>query len=292
MIIILNRNVYLVIACMLIFTNVVAQTEIKLSVENPNPSQVQIQFEAQDANGFVTNISEPRMYAFLASPADKLSAAVLICPGGGYFGISSENEGLAFAHFLNKNGISAFVLYYRMPNGQYELPLQDAQSAIRAIRQNAHKWHIDKHKIGIAGFSAGGHLASTVGTQFTTATRPDFMALMYPVISMDKVITHRGSRTNLLGKNPSEALVERFSSEIHVGRKTPPTFLLITLDDTSVPVENSYRFYKALQANDVPSELNTFAKGGHGFGMQKSGLDVDNWTDLLLVWLKNRKFIN
>lgn len=277
---------------MLILTKVVAQTEIKLSVENPHRISVQTQSEAKDANGFVTNISSPRMYAYLASPSDTLTSAVLICPGGGYRGISSENEGVAFAHFLNKNGISAFVLYYRMPNGQYELPLQDAQSAIRAIRKGAKKWGIDKHKIGVVGFSAGGHLASTVGTQFTRATRPDFMALIYPVISMNKVITHGGSRTNLLGKNPSDELVERYSNELQVTKNTPPTFMLVTIDDASVPVENSYRFYKALQMNAVPSELNTFTVGGHGFGMKKRGLEVDNWSDLLLKWLKKEKFIN
>lgn len=288
----MTKIVYCVIVFTLMITNVSAQTEIKLSTKASPHTQGTNSTEAKDMNGFVTNITEPRMYAYLAPSSDVLTAAVLICPGGGYFGISSENEGVAFAQYLNSKGISAFVLYYRMPKGQFGLPLQDAQRAIRIIRKNAKKWGIDAHKIGIAGFSAGGHLASTAGTHYTKATRPDFMALIYPVISMNMEVTHSGSHNNLLGNHPSEAVVARFSNELHVSKNTPPTFLLITLDDTAVPVENSYRFYKALQANNVRSELNTFAIGGHGFGMKKRGLEVDNWTELLLKWLEKEKFIN
>jgi acetyl esterase/lipase len=156
------------------------------------------------------------------------------------------------------------------------------------IRDGAEKWNIDKHKIGIAGFSAGGHLASTAGTQFTKKSRPDFMILVYPVISM----TGDGTCQNLLGETPSESLKKRFSNQLQVAENTPPTFIVAALDDDVVPVEHSLMFYKALQAKSIPSEIHTFDKGGHGFGMKKRGLEIDNWTELLKVWLKASKIID
>jgi acetyl esterase/lipase len=231
----------------------------------------------------------------LAFPAVKDSAngsAVLICPGGGYSGVSQIKEGEEFARWFNKMGISAFVLYYRMPNGHHTVPLKDAQTAMSIIRSRAKEWKIKKNKIGILGFSAGGHLASTVGTHFKTkAERPAFMLLGYPVVTMDSTYTHKGSRTNLLGKKPTDEMVKLYSNELQVTKKTPPTFIVHAKDDSAVPIANSENLKKALEAKNVPVKLVIYDKGGHGFGMRKRGIPADNWPDELKVWLKEMKII-
>jgi len=247
--------------------------------------------ETKDSNAFVTNITRARMFAYISPNETATGAAILICPGGGYRGISVENEGSDFALWLNKLGISAFVLYYRMPNTHAEIPLKDAQTAMEIIRERAGEWNIDESKVGIAGFSAGGHLASTAGIHFTKNNRPDFMILIYPVISMKNDITHVGSRTNLMGENPAEEMINRFSTDLQITKDTPPTFILAALDDNSVPVENCFCFYKALQQKNIPSEIHTFDVGGHGFGMMKRGLQVDSWPDVLKAWLKSNALI-
>lgn len=241
---------------------------------------------------FIINISEPRMYAFIVPKELSMGTAVLICPGGGYSGVSQIKEGQEIAYWFNRLGISAFVLYYRMPNEHHSIPLKDAQTALSIIHNRAKEWNINKHKIGIMGFSAGGHLASTVGTHFKSKTeRPAFMILAYPVITMDKDLTHGGSKTNLLGKNPTEELVQKYSNELNVTRRTPPTFIIHALDDKAVPIANSENFIKALQANKVPATLITYEQGGHGFGMRKKGIPADYWDQELIKWLLSRKLV-
>lgn len=288
----MKHNLLLLMALFSIFSsNVKSQEEIKLYPKGATSSNGIIDKEAKDDKSFVTNITEARMYAYFAPKELACGTAVLICPGGGYRGISVENEGSNVALWLNKLGVTAFVLYYRMPNQHTTVPLEDAQTAMEIIQSRSKEWQLEAHKIGIMGFSAGGHLASTVGTHFTKKNRPDFMILGYPVISMNKEITHAGSRKNLIGDNPTPEIEKLYSNELQVTKNTPPTFLVLALDDKAVPVENSYRFHKALLANGVSTEIQTYDLGGHGFGMRKKGLPVDNWTDLLQAWLKKNKLI-
>lgn len=279
-------------ACLLINSALLAQEQIKLYPNGPKESNQIVVPEAFQRTDFMINISEPRMAFYPAQKKKAKGTAVLICPGGGYSGVAFDHEGIAFAKWFNELGVSAFVLYYRMPNGHTTIPLTDAQSALKIIHNRAKEWNINQNKIGIMGFSAGGHLASTVGTHFkTTIERPAFMVLGYPVISMKKGLTHGGSRKNLLGENPTKEIEELYSNELQVTTKTPPTFIVHASDDNVVPIQNSKKFYEALQDKKVVAELDTFAVGGHGFGMRKRGLPVDNWTDLLKIWLQKNKLI-
>jgi len=281
-----------ILVVMTFFETINAQEEIKLYNNGAKESNGITDNETKDKNNFVINITDARMYAFIAPREQATGAAVVICPGGGYRGISVEKEGYAIAKWFNQMGISAFVLYYRMPNGHYDIPLKDAQKALEIVHERAKGWNIDKNKIGIIGFSAGGHLASSVGTHFKIKTdRPSFMILCYPVVSMNKEITHSGSRSNLLGENPSDELVKLYSNELQVTKNTPPTFIVHNIDDKVVPIINSEQLLKALQEKNVPAELHKFDVGGHGFGMLKRGIPVDNWTDLLQKWLKKNKLI-
>ncbi len=269
-----------------------AQEVIKLYPNGPKESNEITTPEKYRDKEFLMDISEPRMFVFPASKENANGTAVLICPGGGYGGVSQIKEGSDFAKWFNDLGVSAFVLYYRMPNGHTLVPLTDAQAALAIIHERANEWKIDKKKIGIMGFSAGGHLASTVGTHFKTSVeRPAFMILGYPVVTMDSTLTHRGSRNNLLGKKPSDELVKLYSNELQVTKKTPPTFIVHATDDKTVPVKNSIQLYQALKEKKIEAELDTFAVGGHGFGMRKRNIPVDNWTDLLKTWMKKNKLI-
>lgn len=234
-------------------------------------------------------------------PAKPNRTAVLICPGGGYAGHAINPEGHGIARWLNKHGITGFVLQYRLPAGRTFVPIMDVQRAIRIIRGSATKWDIDPAKIGIIGFSAGGHLASTAATHFDNgipdatnavdrvSCRPDFAILIYPVISMgDK--THQGSRKNLLGAEPSEKLIELFSNEKQVTDATPPTFLAHAKDDTVVVLENSQLFYDALKAHHVPGQLLVLPSGGHGLDGYK-GPNWDAWQEKSLAWLAELKLV-
>lgn len=250
----------------------------------------------------ISNVSEPTLEIFLPAKKSIINKAVVICPGGGYKYLSYDWEGTDVAKWFNSKGIAAFVLKYRLPeesicNIPHEAPLQDAQRALRWVRQNSERFQIDKNKIGIIGFSAGGHLASTLGTSFnasnnfeeqsidTISARPDFMILMYPVITMSGESTHKGSRTNLLGKNPSDALKKLYSNELNVSVSTPPTFIVHATDDVSVPVENSLLFYKALKDNGVKAEMHIYPYGGHGFGLAIGKGYLQSWTTRLYGWL-------
>jgi acetyl esterase/lipase len=283
---------YLALTLLIFCIQLSAQQEIKL-YKNSTPESNDIkEKESVIQNDFVRDISEPRMYYYAASKEKINGTAVLICPGGGYSGVSVLKEGEDIAKWFNALGVSAFVLYYRIPNGHFNIPLEDAQTALLIIHERAKEWKIKKHKIGIMGFSAGGHLASTVGTHFKSKIqRPDFMILAYPVITMNKELTHLGSRNNLLGLNPSDDLVTQFSNELQVTGKTPPTFIVHAIDDTTVPIANSEQFLQALLNHHIPAELHKYDVGGHGFGMRKTGIPADNWPELLKNWLHSRGLI-
>jgi len=234
-------------------------------------------------------------------PEKPNGTAMVICPGGGYGGLVTGPEGHGIAAWLNRHGITGVVLEYRLPAGRPSVPLLDAQRAIRTVRANARAWGIDPAKIGIIGFSAGGHLASTAGTHFDggdpkagdpidrNSCRPDFMVLVYPVITMGEK-THGGSRNNLLGKNPEAKLVELFSNEKQVTPKTPPAFLAHAKDDRAVVPENSRAFYEALQGQKVPAKYLELPSGGHGLNGYKGPM-WDAWQEQSLAWLAELKFI-
>jgi acetyl esterase/lipase len=222
-------------------------------------------------------------------PEKPNGAAVVICPGGGYGGLVVGGEGHGIAQWLNAQGIAGIVLEYRLPAGHDQVPLLDAQKALTLTRAHAAEWKIDPKKVGIIGFSAGGHLASTAATHFTAENRPDFAILIYPVITMS-VGTHGGSKKNLLGPTPTEERANLYSNEKQVTKDTPPTFLAHALDDKTVPIENSRLFHQACQAKGVPSKLLELPKGGHGLNGYK-GPSWDAWQQQSLVWLRELKFI-
>jgi len=247
-----------------------------------------------------TNVVTPDLTVFLPDPAKANGAAVLICPGGGYGTLAFDHEGNAIARWLNDNGIAGIILKYRLPSDRIMTdktigPLQDAQEAMRVIRRNAAGWKIDPKKVGVIGFSAGGHLASTISTHYAekvyemkdnVSARPDFSLLIYPVISMDTTITHRGSRNNLIGIDPTEKNVLRFSNEKQITGDTPPAFLVHSSDDGAVPVMNSIGYYMGLQKKKIPTELHIFQKGGHGYGLSPKGGTESSWPGLCITWLK------
>lgn len=233
--------------------------------------------------------AEAAYYVYL--PQGKATGqAVLILPGGGYRRTAMDHEGHMVAKWLNENGIAAVVLRYRMPNGlHHEIPLLDAQRTYALMRENAAKWGFDPNKIGVMGFSAGGHLASSVSTHFTTAEqRPAFSILFYPVITMMDGTLHKGSRDNLLGKALTPELLDRYSNEKRVTAQTPPTILILADDDKSVHPINSIDYYNALHANGVATEMHIYPKGGHGFGFRDSFAYQNEMRATLLRWLNER----
>ena len=288
----MKRFLFFTFIMSLFFSKGISQEKILLYPEGATESNELKTEEKWRDKDFLLDISEPRMYAWPASKENNCGPAVLICPGGGYSGVSAIKEGEEFARWFNEIGVSAFVLYYRMPNGHHEVPLKDARTALSIIQKHAKEWNINKKKIGIMGFSAGGHLASTVGTHFRNKKeRPAFMILGYPVVTMEKALTHRGSRDNLLSKKPSDELVKLYSNERQVTKKTPPTFIIHARDDGAVPIANSENLLKSLQQKKVPAKLVTYDEGGHGFGMRKKGIPVENWPLELKTWMKERKLI-
>tara|TARA_R110002049_G_scaffold131500_5_gene290256 strand:- start:13 stop:921 length:909 start_codon:yes stop_codon:yes gene_type:complete len=249
------------------------------------------------------NVSQPSLKIYLPAEHIATGTAVIICPGGGYGMESFKLEGIKIAETFLQKGIAAFVLKYRLPSDSTMVdksigPLQDAQQALKIVRQRAKEWHLDTEKIGIMGFSAGGHLASTAGTHFNKSyipnieginLRPNFMILIYPVISMKDQLTHNGSRENLLGKSATEEQILNFSNELHVNANTPPTWLTHTGDDTVVPVENSIRFYQALVHHKIPSEMHLYPKGNHGFVLS---LPTEEWMQPLFSWMEKSGLVN
>jgi acetyl esterase/lipase len=235
-------------------------------------------------------------------PAEKASgAAIVVCPGGGYGMLAVDHEGKQVADWLNSAGLAAFVLRYRIaPRYRHPTPLLDAQRAIRTVRTRANEWNVDPHRIGILGFSAGGHLTSTAGTHFDSgkldsddpidraSCRPDFMVLVYPVISFTTEYTHVGSRNNLVGKDADAKLVESLSNDLQVTGATPPTFLVHTNEDTAVPPENSVLFYMALRRAKVPAEMHVYEKGPHGLGLGPRDPAFSTWPQHCITWLRGR----
>jgi acetyl esterase/lipase len=245
---------------------------------------------------------KPTLTAWLPAAEKAVGAAVVVLPGGGYGGLATDHEGKQIAQYLNSLGVAAFVCEYRHRGKGYghPAPLQDAQRAIRTVRSKAAELKIDPSRIGIMGFSAGGHLASTAGTHFDTgksdaddpiekvSCRPDFLILCYPVIAFDEPYTHRGSQTNLLGKDASADLIKSLSNEKQVTAQTPPTFLFHTTEDTAVPPENSVQFYLALRKHKIPCELHIYEKGRHGVGLAQNDPVLSTWSGRLTDWLKIR----
>jgi acetyl esterase/lipase len=252
----------------------------------------------------ISDVSVPT-YRFFPAPASKNpQSCVVICPGGGYRILASSHEGYDIAAKFNEIGVSALVLYYRLPADSAQVekkyaPLQDAQAAIALVRTNAIKWNIDPAKVGIMGFSAGGHLAATASTHFNkdytgslsgANLRPDFSILLYPVISM-RPFGHGGSKQSLLGKNPTEEELALFSNEEQVTAQTPKAFIVHASDDTAVPLKNSLLYAERLTANKVPVDLHVYAKGGHGFGLNNKTTSGDLWFDRLISWMKANQLL-
>lgn len=254
----------------------------------------------------ISNVQIPGMDVFLPAKNNANGQAVIICPGGGYVVEAYDWEGTDIAMWLASNGIAAFVLQYRLPLSGNSLiphlsPMLDAQRAIRLVRFNAFKWNINPFQIGIMGFSAGGHLASTVGTHFDygiasssdpvnkMSSRPDFMVLVYPVITFTQEFMHKGSRDALLGNAPSEELIKNFSNELQVTQKTPPTLLIHAADDAVVPPQNSIVFFQALQEKKVSCALHIFPKGGHGFSLAHANPLLHKWTNVAIDWINDQK---
>ncbi|MHC0442494.1 prolyl oligopeptidase family serine peptidase [Flavobacterium sp. 3-210] len=246
----------------------------------------------------VRKVTLPTLTVYLADPEKSNGTSVVICPGGGYGMLAINKEGFKVAEWFNSLGINAFVLKYRLPSdlimkNKTVAPLQDAQEAVRLVRRNALKWKLNPNKIGIMGFSAGGHLASTLSTHYndkvympsdTTSAKPNFSILIYPVISMQEGVTHQGSKDNLLGKNASSELADKYSNEKKITTETPKTFLVHATDDKAVPVENSINYYLALKKEKVLSEMHLYENGGHGFGLGVKGTNA-NWPKDCEKWL-------
>lgn len=245
----------------------------------------------------VYNVNEPTLTKF--EPAAPNGVSVIICPGGSYIRLSIDNEGALVAKALNEKGITAFVLKYRLPNdssmdNKSMAPLQDLQQAIRSVRKNAAALQLDPARIGVMGFSAGGHLASTAAVHFsvradqtttdTTSARPDFVMLIYPVINFTGKLMHKESRDNLLGPDPSPGKTAFFSSDLQVTPSCPPAFLVHAADDASVPVQNSLQFYEACLKNKVPAAMHLYPTGGHGFGLENI-TSKDRWIERLFNWI-------
>jgi acetyl esterase/lipase len=246
----------------------------------------------------------PAITVFLPRTVAANTPAVVVCPGGSYRALASNHEGRQVASYLNSLGVAAFVLRYRLgPRYHHPIELGDAQRAIRYLRSHATEWRLDPSRIGIIGFSAGGHLAMTASTRFDAgapaagdavdrvSSRPDFAVLGYPVISMTEEWTHKGSRTNLLGENYDPELARSLSGERAVTRETPPTFLFQTSEDATVPAENAVYYYLALRKAGVPAEMHVFEKGPHGVGLGNDDPALSEWSKLLANWLRVRKLI-
>ena len=234
--------------------------------------------------GRVANVTEPSITVYPAAKPNGM--AIVACPGGGYVRLAMNHEGHDLAAWYNAQGITYAVLKYRMPNGHSEVPLSDAGQAIALVRQHAEEWGVDPHKVGIQGASAGGHLAASAATLYTSDdTRPDFQVLFYPVITMQDN-THAGSRAGLLGPNPTDKQKLHYSLESQVNDQTPPAFIMLSTDDRSVPPTNGVNYYLALQAHDVPAALHVYPIGGHGWGFRDSFTYKMQWTQELEKWLR------
>lgn len=294
----IQGRLFLVLAFLFFSMFIHAQEIITLypsKIPNSKPSSIK-----ESGEGMYKGVTIPTLEYFKPNSEKASGTAVIVVPGGGYSVVVYNAEGVSTAKALAEKGIAAFVLKYRLPNDTIMVdkkigPLQDAQQAIKLVRGNAEKWGLDKNKIGIMGFSAGGHLASTASTHFeksyienkeNTNLRPDFQILVYPVISMTTALTHGGSRDNLLGKNPKSEDLDLFSNEMQVKANTPIAYLTHAADDTIVDVDNSIQYFEKLRHNKVDVEMHIYPKGDHGFIFR-----LPSWTNPLLDWMKRNQLI-
>lgn len=301
-----SRSLFFLMIMLLTGSFALAQQEIPLySGAIPNATGAaneEFTKVSDDGERVIHKVSVPTITAYLPPQNKANGTAVIICPGGGYGVQVSKREGSDVARKFNELGVAAFVLKYRLPSDRTMIdksigPLQDAQRAIQLVRENAGQWQVDPHKVGIMGFSAGGHLASTAGTHYRNVhinnaknvhLRPDFMLLIYPVISFTDSIGHRGSRNNLLGINPTPEKIMQFSNDLQVNKDTPPTFLTHAGDDSVVPVANSLAFYTALQQHGVPAGLFIYAKGEHGYLKTPP---FDEWFGRCVYWMTSMQLL-
>lgn len=277
-----------------------AQDIINLySEEVPNSKKLNLnETECSQFDGMFLRVTNPTLEIYLPERKEVNRTAVVICPGGGYSVVVYQAEGVKTAKEFAKKGVTAFVLKYRLPNDSTMVdkkngPLQDVQQAIKIVRENSSKWGIDPDKVGIMGFSAGGHLASTAAThfdrtvianEFNVNLRPDFQILVYPVISMQNKLTHLDSRKKLLGENPSQEIIDEYSNELQVNENTPPAYLIHAGDDSVVDVENTLSYYKILNQYKVPVEMHIYPKGNHGFVLRQP---TEEWMKPIFKWMKN-----
>lgn len=290
-----------IVILLLIYSTVNAQEVIDLYPDGvPNAKITGTNQSSQ--SGLIRQVLNPTLEVYWPSGENVSDAAVIIFPGGGYSVLVYDGEGVNTATEFARNGVTAFVLKYRLPHDTLQTnktiaPLQDAQQAIKIVRENADRWNVSPDKIGIMGFSAGGHLASTAATHFdeaviqnenSTSLRPDFQILVYPVISMQDSLTHADSKRKLLGEDPSKEMVDAYSNELQITENTPPAYITHAGDDDLVVVENSLLYYKQLLAHQVPAELHVYPEGGHGFIFRQP---VEEWMYLVFRWLKNAEFI-
>jgi len=289
--------IYLIGMCLFPFA-VQAQRIINLYAGNiPDSKKTELKnIPENPSEGLIRRVITPTLQMFLPGKDKASGTAIVICPGGGYSVIVYGGEGVLTAKAFVKKGVAAFVLQYRLPNDSFQVnktiaPFQDAQQAIKMVRDSATAWNIDANKVGIMGFSAGGHVASTEATHFNkplienksnTSLRPDFQILVYPVISMQDSLAHKGSRTQLLGTNPSKETINLYSNELQVDKNSPPAYITVAADDKVVDVDNSIIYFEKLRHNKVPVEMHIYEKGDHGFVFRHPG-----WMEPLFEWMES-----
>jgi acetyl esterase/lipase len=295
------KTIKTVVALLFILAFPAGAQEIIDLYQGAIPNSRQSDVKEGERSGMFSGVTKPTLEAFLPEKGQSTGAAVVICPGGGYAVVVYQGEGVRTAKDFAKHGISAFVLKYRLPSDSTMIdktigPLQDAQQAIKTVRERAAEWGIDEHKVGIMGFSAGGHLASTEATHYDHAViensnhtnlRPDFQILVYPVISMQDSLTHLGSRENLLGKYPSKKEIDEYSNELCVTDQTPPAYIIQASDDKVVDVDNSIAYYEQLRHHNVFVEMHLYPKGNHGFVLF---MPVDEWMTPIITWIDKEQW--
>lgn len=278
---------FFILSFLLITATLSAQKPIELPLwSNGAPNSNELKGEEQSNNGGVSNVTNPFIKVFPAKKPNGM--AIIMCPGGGYGGLAIYHEGYDMAPWFNTQGITYVVLKYRMPNGHYEVPLSDAEQAIRLVRQHAAEWGVNPQRVGIMGASAGGHLAASLATLYSSEkTRPDFQILFYPVISMLKGVTHGGSRKNLIGENPSQELELKYSLERQVSPRSPQAFIMLSADDGAVLPINGIGYFLALRDQKVPATLHVYPTGEHGWGFRDNFIYKRQWTEELEKWLRD-----